>query len=292
MKRIGMFLLVNLLVLTTIVIATTLLGVNSYLTASGIDYLSLLIFAAIIGFSGSIISLLLSKWMAKSMMQVKVLEPQSSLNYRERQLLSLVDNLARKAGLERTPEVGIYPSSEVNAFATGPSRNNSLVAVSSGLLERLDTEAVEGVLAHEVAHIANGDMVTMTLLQGVVNTFVVFLSRIIAYVVSSFVREEARAIVHFISILVFQIMLSILASIAVMAYSRHREFAADSGGAELVGRSKMIKALRSLKDTLQLVDNRQEALATFKISGDKKVGLRQLLSTHPDLDERIRRLQA
>jgi Zn-dependent protease with chaperone function len=201
MKRIGMFLLVNLLVLTTIVIATTLLGVNSYLTASGIDYLSLLIFAAIIGFSGSIISLLLSKWMAKSMMQVKVLEPQSSLNYRERQLLSLVDNLARKAGLERTPEVGIYPSSEVNAFATGPSRNNSLVAVSSGLLERLDTEAVEGVLAHEVAHIANGDMVTMTLLQGVVNTFVVFLSRIIAYVVSSFksIRSGAYTITSIIS---------------------------------------------------------------------------------------------
>ena len=139
--------------------------------------------------------------------------------------------------------MGIYPSSEVNAFATGPSRNNSLVAVSSGLLERLDTEAVEGVLAHEVAHIANGDMVTMTLLQGVVNTFVVFLSRIIAYVVSSFVREEARAIVHFISILVFQIMLSILASIAVMAYSRHREFAADTADKWSAGR--MIKALRS-----------------------------------------------
>lgn len=291
MKRIGVFLLVNLLVLTTILIVTTVLGVNSYLTASGIDYYSLFIFAAIIGFSGSFISLALSKWIAKQMMNVKVLDPSSSLGSRERQLLNMVDSLAKKAGLQKTPEVGIYPSAEVNAFATGPSRNNSLVAVSSGLLDRMNIDAVEGVLAHEVAHIANGDMVTMTLLQGVVNTFVVFLSRIVAYVVSGLVREEARGIVHFVSILVFQILLSILASIAVMAYSRHREFAADSGGAELVGKPKMIKALRSLKDTVQLVDNRQEALATFKISGEKKMGLRQLLATHPDLDERIKRLE-
>ncbi|KUG03343.1 heat shock protein htpx [hydrocarbon metagenome] len=290
MKRIGMFLLVNLLVLTTILIVTTVLGVNSYITASGIDYYSLFIFAAIIGFSGSIISLMMSKWMAKHMMNVKVLDPNSNLGSRERQLLNTVDNLAKKAGM-KTPEVGIYPSAEVNAFATGPSRNNSLVAVSSGLLERMNSDAVEGVLAHEVAHIANGDMVTMTLLQGVVNTFVVFLARIIAYFLSTFVREEARGIVHFISILVFQILLSILASIAVMAYSRHREFAADSGGAELVGKSKMLNALRSLKNSVHMVDNSQEALATFKISGEKKMGLRQLLSTHPDLDERIKRLE-
>jgi len=285
-----MFLLVNLLVLTTILIVTTVLGVNSYITASGIDYYSLFIFAAIIGFSGSIISLMMSKWMAKHMMNVKVLDPNSNLGSRERQLLNTVDNLAKKAGM-KTPEVGIYPSAEVNAFATGPSRNNSLVAVSSGLLERMNSDAVEGVLAHEVAHIANGDMVTMTLLQGVVNTFVVFLARIIAYFLSTFVREEARGIVHFISILVFQILLSILASIAVMAYSRHREFAADSGGAELVGKSKMLNALRSLKNSVHMVDNSQEALATFKISGEKKMGLRQLLSTHPDLDERIKRLE-
>jgi heat shock protein HtpX len=286
-----MFVLVNVLVLTTILIVTSILGVNNYITSSGIDYYSLFIFAAVIGFSGSIISLLLSKWMAKHMMNVKMLDPNSSLGSRERQLLSMVDNLAKKAGLQKTPEVGIYSSDEVNAFATGPSRNNSMVAVSSGLLNRMSTDAVEGVLAHEVAHIANGDMVTMTLIQGVVNTFVVFLSRIIAYVVSGFVREEARGIVHFISILVFQILLSILASIAVMAYSRHREFAADSGGAELVGKTKMITALTSLKNSVHLVDNSQEALASFKIAGEKKMGLRQLLSTHPDLDERIRRLQ-
>ncbi|NLT20130.1 MAG: protease HtpX [Syntrophomonadaceae bacterium] len=291
MKRIGMFLLVNLLILTTIGIVTSVLGVNAYMTSSGLDYYSLFIFAAIVGFSGSIISLLLSKWMAKKMMNVQVLNPDSHLNAQESQLVNMVHNLARQAGIQKMPEVGIYPSPEVNAFATGPSRNNSLVAVSQGLLNKMDRESVEGVLAHEIAHVANGDMVTMTLLQGVINTFVVFLSRIIAYFASMFVKEEARGIVHFIAVLVFQILLSILGSIAVMAYSRHREFAADSGGASLAGKHKMIKALKSLKNTIDMVDNEQEALATFKISGGKRKGLSQLLATHPDLDERIERLE-
>lgn len=291
MKRIGMFLLVNLLILTTIGIVTSVLGVNAYMTSSGLDYYSLFIFAAIVGFSGSIISLLLSKWMAKKMMNVQVLNPDSHLNAQESQLVNMVHNLARQAGIQKMPEVGIYPSPEVNAFATGPSRNNSLVAVSQGLLNKMDRESVEGVLAHEIAHVANGDMVTMTLLQGVINTFVVFLSRIIAYFASLFVKEEARGIVHFIAVLVFQILLSILGSIAVMAYSRHREFAADSGGASLAGKHKMIKALKSLKNTIDMVDNEQEALATFKISGGKRKGLSQLLATHPDLDERIERLE-
>ena len=291
MKRIGMFLLVNLLILTTIGIVTSVLGVNAYMTSSGLDYYSLFIFAAIVGFSGSIISLLLSKWMAKKMMNVQVLNPDSHLNAQESQLVNRVHNLARQAGIQKMPEVGIYPSPEVNAFATGPSRNNSLVAVSQGLLNKMDRESVEGVLAHEIAHVANGDMVTMTLLQGVINTFVVFLSRIIAYFASMFVKEEARGIVHFIAVLVFQILLSILGSIAVMAYSRPREFAADSGGASLAGKHKMIKALKSLKNTIDMVDNEQEALATFKISGGKRKGLSQLLATHPDLDERIERLE-
>lgn len=291
MKRIGMFLLVNLLILTTIGIVTSILGVNTYMTANGIDYYSLFIFAAIVGFSGSIISLLLSKWMAKKMMNVRILTPDSHLNTQESQLVNTVHNLARQAGIQKMPEVGIYPSSEVNAFATGPSRNNSLVAVSQGLLSRMDRDSIEGVLAHEIAHVANGDMVTMTLLQGVINTFVVFLSRIIAYFASMFVKEEARGIVHFICVLVFQILLSILGSIAVMAYSRHREFAADNGGAALAGKQKMIKALKSLKKTVDLVDNEREALATFKISGGKRKGISQLLATHPDLDERIERLE-
>lgn len=293
MKRIGLYLLTNILVLTTIVIVTSVLGVNRYLTAQGIDYFSLLIFAAIIGFTGSIISLLMSKNMAKSMMRVKVINPQGSLSGIEQQLLNMVYRYAQQVGIDKMPEVGIYPADEVNAFATGPSRNNSLVAVSSGLLARMDQQAVEGVIAHEMAHIANGDMVTMTLLQGVINTFVVFLSRIVAYVLSALVREELAGVVHFASIIVFQILLSILGSIAVMAFSRHREFAADQGGAQLAGRQKMIHALESLQSTVSLVDNRgQEALQTFKISGKKRGGLAQLLATHPTLDDRIARLKA
>lgn len=293
MKRIGLYLLTNILVLTTIVIVTSVLGVNRYLTAQGIDYFSLLIFAAIIGFTGSIISLLMSKTMAKRMMRVKVINPQGSLSGIEQQLLNIVYRYAQQVGIDKMPEVGIYPADEVNAFATGPSRNNSLVAVSSGLLARMDQQAVEGVIAHEMAHIANGDMVTMTLMQGVINTFVVFLSRIVAYVLSALVREELAGVVHFACIIIFQILFSILGSIAVMAFSRHREFAADQGGAQLAGRQKMIHALESLQSTVSLVDNRgQEALQTFKISGEKKRGLAQLMATHPTLDDRIARLKA
>lgn len=291
MKRIGLFLLVNILVLTTIVIATSLLGVNTYLTAQGIDYYSLLIFAAVVGFSGSTISLLLSKWMAKKMLNVRVLDPEGRLAAQEGQLLNSVHKLARQAGLSKMPEVGIYPSAEVNAFATGPSRNNALVAVSQGLLDRMDRESLEGVLAHEISHVTNGDMVTMTLLQGVVNTFVVFLSRIIAYTLSMFVKDSLRGIVHLLSVIVFQILLSILGSIAVMAFSRHREFAADRGGAELAGKHRMIKALKSLQQTVNLVETNADAVATFKISGVRKNGLSQLLATHPGLDERIQRLE-
>ena len=292
MKRIGLYLLTNILVLTTIVIATSVLGVNRYLDAQGINFVSLLVFAAIVGFSGSIISLLMSKTMAKTMMGVKVINPKGSLSGNEQKLLNTVYRYAQQVGIEKMPEVGIYPSDEVNAFATGPNRNNSLVAVSSGLLSRMDQQAVEGVLAHEIAHVANGDMVTMTLLQGVINTFVVFLSRIVAYILSMFVREEMAGIVHFIAVIVFQILFSILGSIAVMAFSRRREFAADQGGAQIAGRQKMIHALESLKSTVSLVDNRQEALATFKISGEKKMGLAQLMASHPSLDDRINRLKA
>ncbi|HZK44549.1 MAG TPA: protease HtpX [Syntrophomonadaceae bacterium] len=291
MKRIGMFLLVNFLVLTTIGIVTSVLGIGSYMTGAGLDYYSLFILALIIGFSGSLISLAMSKFMAKKMMNVQVLDPDKSLNTEQRQLVSTVYRLAQKAGLKKMPEVGIYPSNEVNAFATGPTRNNSLVAVSQGLLNRMNPDAIEGVLAHEIAHVANGDMVTMTLLQGVINTFVVFLSRIIAYFASMLVKKELQGVVHLISIIVFQILLSILGSIAVMAYSRHREFAADSGGADLAGRQKMITALQALKQTTNLVDTSQESIASFKISGEKRRGLRQLLATHPDLDDRIQRLQ-
>ncbi|WP_282033335.1 protease HtpX [Metabacillus indicus] len=289
-KRIFLFLLTNILVLTTIGIVLSLLGVGSYVTAEGgIDLISLLIFSAVVGFSGSFISLFMSKWMAKMMMGVKVLKPDQNLSAYERNLVERVHRLARAAGIRKMPEVGIYQSREVNAFATGPSKNNSLVAVSTGLLEEMDDAAVEGVLAHEVAHISNGDMVTMTLLQGIVNTFVVFLARIAAWIASRFVREDMAPIVHFIAVLVFQILFSILGSLVVFAFSRHREFHADKGGADLAGKDKMVHALRMLKGYTQRISSDQSSVASLKISGKRGLAL---FSTHPDLDERIRRLEA
>ncbi|MCM3594740.1 protease HtpX [Metabacillus idriensis] len=289
-KRIFLFILTNILVLITIGAVLSLLGVGSYVTASGgIDLISLLVFSAVVGFTGSFISLMMSKWMAKMMMGVKVLKPDQSLSDYERNLVDRVYRLSRAAGITKMPEVGIYQSREVNAFATGPSKNNSLVAVSTGLLEEMDDAAVEGVLAHEVAHISNGDMVTMTLLQGVVNTFVVFLARIAAWIASRFVREDMAPIVHFIAILIFQLLFSILGSLVVFAYSRHREFHADNGGADLAGKDKMVHALRTLKGYTQRINNEQSSVATLKISGKRGLAL---FSTHPDLDERIRRLEA
>lgn len=189
------------------------------------------------------------------------------------------------------PEVGIYQSREVNAFATGPTKKRSLVAVSSGLLQSMDEDAVEGVLAHEMAHVSNGDMVTMTLLQGVVNTFVVFLSRVAAIIVSRFVREEMAYVVRFAAIIIFQILFSILGSIVVMAFSRYREYHADRGGADLAGKDKMIHALESLKNQVAADDRHDDAaIQTLKING--KGGFASLFSSHPDLDERIARLRA
>ena len=288
-KRVALFLLVNILVLTTIVIMVSIFGIGNYLTAYGIDYFQLLIFSAVIGFSGAFISLLLSKWMAKWMLKVRIIDPNSKLSPAEKELLEMVYRIAKKAGLKKMPEVDIYPSKEVNAFATGPSRNNALVAVSSGLLEHLDRDAVEGVVAHEVAHIANGDMVTMTLLQGIINTFVVFLARIVAYFVSSMVRSEMAGIVYITCVIIFQLFFSILGSIVVMAFSRYREYQADAGGALLAGKDKMVHALKSLKRTLNLVETEHASIRTFKINGGKSSWLK-LFASHPDIDDRIKRL--
>jgi heat shock protein HtpX len=291
-RRLMLLILTNILVIVTIGIVLSVFGIRSGVNigAGTINFGELLIFSAVIGFSGAFISLAMSRWMAKMMMKVRVLDPQKNLSPMEREIVEKVHRLSRSAGLTVMPEVGIYDSPEVNAFATGPSKRRSLVAVSAGLLQQMDDAAVEGVIAHEVAHVANGDMVTMTLLQGVVNTFVIFFARIAAFIAARFVKPELQGIVHFIAIIVFQILFSILGSIVVLAYSRYREFHADAGGADLAGKDKMIHALQALKTQVNRIDTEQSSLATLKINNKK--GMSLLFSSHPDLDERIRRLQA
>jgi len=290
-KRMALFFAVNILILITLSILLQVFGVTPYLTARGIDYGQLALFCLIWGFGGAFISLGLSRVMAKWMMGVQVIEP----GHRDptlRWLVETVHELSRRAGLTTMPEVGFYESHEVNAFATGPTRNRALVAVSSGLLARMNRAQVSGVLGHEVAHVANGDMVTMTLLQGVVNAFVMFIARVIAFAVSANVREESRFMVHFAVTLVLEIVLSILGMIVVAAFSRLREYRADRGGARLAGRENMIAALQGLQRTVELIESEEHAsLATLKISG-KRSGLAALFATHPPLEKRIRALQS
>ncbi len=298
-KRIMLFIGTNILVLTTIFIVWSLIiqftGIDgSFVSSDGsIQFAVILLFSAIVGFAGSFISLAMSRWIAKMMMKVKVIDPDGPMSREERAVVEKVHRLSRAAGLVHMPEVGIYQSSEVNAFATGPSKKRSLVAVSSGLLQTMDEDAVEGVIAHEVAHVANGDMVTMTLLQGIVNTFVVFFSRVIAIVLSRFVRPELQFIVQFASIIILQILFSILGSLVISAYSRHREYHADRGGADLAGRDKMVHALRSLQQYVNRAkanDHTDDtAVQTMKINGGKS--MMKLMSTHPDLNDRIARLE-
>lgn len=296
-KRVFLFILTNVLIILTISITLSLLGVKGYATAQGINYEALLVFSAVVGFSGALISLLLSRWMAKMTMGVKLVDPRT-VNPQERWLVDRVYEYSKRAGLKVMPEVGVYNSPEVNAFATGPSKSRSLVAVSSGLLQRMDESAVEGVLAHEVAHIANGDMVTMTLLQGVVNTFVVFLSRACAWAASQALsrggdREEGgrNPLIEFAFIILFEIVFSILGSLVVFAYSRRREFYADAGAAALAGSHKMIHALESLKKSMNFVDDTQQSLATMKIAGKRRGGLMAMFITHPPLEDRIQALK-
>lgn len=286
-KRIFLFILTNILIIVTISILTSLLGLQPYLKAGGIDLFSLAIFCLIWGMGGAFISLLLSKFMAKMMMGVEVIEPNDP---QFGWLVRKVHNIARKAGISTMPEVGIYDSPELNAFATGPSKNNALVAVSTGLLQNMDEDALEGVLGHEVAHIANGDMVTMTLLQGIINAFVMFFARIIAFVVSTAIKDEdIRYFVQFALIIVLEIALSFLGMFVVAWFSRYREYRADEGGAKLTSRTSMINALKTLRDYYEIEDPRGKELAAFKISN--KSGLLALLSTHPPLEDRIARLQ-
>ena len=288
--RILLFLATNIAVLLVISISFRLLGFEGILNESGtaLDMNALLVFSALFGFGGAFISLALSKWMAKRAMRVEIIKTPS--NQRERWLLQTVERQAQRAGIGM-PEVGIFPSDVVNAFATGMRRNNALVAVSSGLLRKMTQEEAEAVLGHEVAHIANGDMVTMGLLQGVLNTFVIFLSRIIGFFVDRVILKNQRGfgIGYFVASIVAQIVLSILATIVVMWFSRYREFRADVGGANLAGRQKMIAALQRLQQN-QAEDLPGE-LAAFGINGGRPTGLRALFMSHPPLEDRIAALQ-
>jgi heat shock protein HtpX len=292
-KRIFLFALTNILVMVTISIVMSVLGIGNYLTASGIDYTALMVFCGLWGFVGSGISLLLSKFMAKRMTGLEIVDGRGQ--YAD--LVNRVHSFARASGLTKMPEVGVYQSPEVNAFATGPSRNNSLVAVSSGLLNKMTSEEVDGVLAHEVAHIANGDMVTMALIQGVVNAFVMFFARIAAFAIQNAMsgdrdddRPASSGMAYHLTVMVLEILFSFLGMFVVAYFSRLREFRADKGGAQYAGKQKMVGALRRLKTQIDFVDDSQDALKSMKISSKK--GLANFLSTHPSLDDRIAALEA
>ncbi len=289
MKRIVLFLATNLAIVLVLSVTMRLLGVEPYLTANGLNLGSLLIFAAVMGFGGSLISLAISKWMAKKSMGVQVIETPS--NSTELWLVDTVRKYAKDAGIGM-PEVGIFPSPEVNAFATGANRNNALVAVSAGLLNSMTRQEAEAVIGHEVAHVANGDMVTLALIQGVVNTFVMFLSRVIGHTVDRvvFKNEGGHGPAFFATMIVAELVLGILASIIVMWFSRQREFRADRGGASLAGRGAMIAALERLASVhgQPLPDK----MAAFGINGGTPQGWKRLFMTHPPLAERIAALRA
>ena len=290
MKRVLIFLATNLAIMVVLGLVINLLGLNRFLTANGLDLPMLLGFAAVMGFGGSFISLWLSKPMAKWSTGAQVIE--QPRNPTEAWLVDTVARLAKNAGLPM-PEVAIYEG-EANAFATGPSRNNSLVAVSTGLLQSMSREEVEAVLAHEVAHVANGDMVTLTLIQGVVNTFVFFLARVVGYLVDSFLRKDNEessgpGIGYMVTVVVCDIVFGILASMIVMYFSRQREFRADAGAARLMGNNPrpMMAALQRLGGLSP--EPLPSNMAASGIAGDK--GWMSLFSSHPPIEERIAALQ-
>jgi heat shock protein HtpX len=292
MMRIGLFLATNMAVLVLISIVFQVFGIEGILDSNGVDLNlnALLVMSAVIGFGGSFISLAISKWSAKRGMGVQVIETAS--NQDEQWLLGTVQRQAEQAGIGM-PEVGIFESDQPNAFATGINRNNALVAVSTGLLQHMTKDEVEAVLAHEVSHVSNGDMITMGLLQGVINTFVIFLSRIIGFLVDRVIFKTQRGVGpgYFITSIIAQIVLSILASTIVMWFSRWREFHADAGAAELAGNHKMIAALKRL----QTVNDPQDLpgeFSSFGISGGIGGGLKSLFMSHPPLEKRIEALQA
>jgi len=293
MKRIALFLLTNLAVLAVIYIVLNVLGLERALaqSGSGLDLGALLVFSAVVGFAGALVSLAMSKWIAK--MSTRAVVITTPRNATESWLLNTVNQQADRVGIRR-PEVAIYDSPDINAFATGPTRNSALVAVSTGLLNQLPQREVEAVLGHEVSHVANGDMVTLTLIQGVVNTFVIFLSRIVGFFVDRvLLRNEGRSTGpgFFLTSFVAQILLGILASMVVMWFSRQREFRADAGGAALAGRASMISALEALRRAHEPA-RLPESLHAFGIAGGRGGGFRRLLMSHPPIEERIAALQS
>ncbi|MFW6094186.1 MAG: protease HtpX [Pseudomonadota bacterium] len=290
--RILLFLGTNLAIIVVASITFRLLGFESILQDNGVnlDLTALLVFCALIGFGGSLVSLLISKKIAKWSTRAQVIEQPG--NDAERWLLSTVARLAAKAGIA-TPEVAVFPSNEPNAFATGANRNKALVAVSVGLMESMRPDEVEAVLGHEIGHVANGDMITLALIQGVVNTFVLFLARLVGFFVDRVVlkTEQGLGIGYWVTTIIAEIVLGILASAIVMWFSRYREFRADAAGAELAGRENMIAALERLKRAQEMPSTMPESLQAFGIRQGMRQGLRAMFSSHPPLDARIAALR-
>ncbi len=290
MKRIFLFLLTNIAIMVVLSITLSILGVDSLLQQNGSDLNveALVIFSGVIGFGGAFISLAISKWMAKRMTGAVVITNPS--NNMEKWLIETVKKQSKIVGI-KMPEVAIFPSSQMNAFATGMSKNSALVAVSQGLIDSMKQGEIEAVVGHEMSHVANGDMVTLTLIQGVVNTFVVFLSRIIGHVVDRVILKNNRGygIGYYVTVIFAQIILSILAAVIVMYFSRKREFVADTGGADLAGHQNMINALKRLAQ--REPEPLPEQLAAFGIGEKSKQGFMHLWSSHPPLEDRIEALE-
>lgn len=292
-KRVLLFIVTNALVIATISLVISLLGLRPYLNEHGIDYTTLAVFCALWGTAGAFISLFISKWVAKTSMGLKMIDPISASG-EGKEVLDMVYELARKVKLPKMPEVGVYDSPELNAFATGPTKKSALVGISSGLLQNMNRSQTEAVVGHEISHVANGDMVTMTFIQGIVNAFAMFLSRIIAYVISvAFTRgEQDRGPsmgTFFMLTILFDIVFTLFGSLVVAAFSRWREYRADGGGARLAGKNNMIAALETLKSASQIRDNRAPSLAALKINQPSK--WLTLFASHPPIDSRIKRLQ-
>jgi heat shock protein HtpX len=291
------FVLTNILVVASITIVLSIISAVTGIQLGGSSLVGLLLFSALIGTGGAFISLMMSKWSAKRMMGVQIIDPARATG-EQKQLVDMVHRLSRSAQLPQMPEVGIYNSPEVNAFATGPSKSNSLVAVSTGLLGAMNWDELEGVLGHEVAHIANGDMVGLTLIQGIVNTFVIFFAQLVSSMIANSGndddnRRSSGGMGQFFLYQILQMAFGLLGSIVVNYYSRRREFRADRGSANYAGKAKMISALQALRGQVNRVmpPQQNEQFASFKISSGKMGGFRALFSTHPPLEDRIAALQ-